>query len=168
MSINSFQEKFQHALGDMYDAEHQFLDVQRQMLAEAHATELKTLLKNHNEQTTGHIANLEKAFKLLGLTPKRQPCDAARGLVTEWQQMAKETGTPEIADWVIASAQAKVEHYEIASYRGLIIGAQVMKNDPVVQLLRQNLRQEEQTAATVQSEPRELEETLAERAVDAQ
>ena len=44
----------------------------------------------------------------------------------------------------------KVEHYEIVSYRGLILGAQQMGNKEAVALLEQNLQQEEQTAAKLE------------------
>ena len=47
---------------------------------------------------------------------------------------------------MIVSAAIKVEHFEIASYRGLITGAEQMGQQKVVNLLKQNLREEEQTA----------------------
>ena len=49
-------------------------------------------------------------------------------------------------DCVIISAAIKVEHFEIASYRGLITGAEQMGQQEVVNLLKQNLQEEEQTA----------------------
>jgi ferritin-like metal-binding protein YciE len=47
---------------------------------------------------------------------------------------------------VIISAAIKVEHFEIASYRGLITGAEQMGQQEVVNLLQQNLQEEEETA----------------------
>lgn len=167
MAINTFEEKFHHALGDMYDAEHLFLEAQQEMMSRTDSQELKTMLDKHNRQTKGHIANLEQVYKLLGKQPGRISCDAAKGLLVEGNKMMKDAGTPEIMNWVIASAQAKIEHYEIASYRGLIIGAEIIGNPEVTKLLQQNLAQEEQTADIVQGEPRELEEEMAERAAQA-
>ncbi len=80
----------------------------------------------------------------------------------------QDAGTPEIMNWVIATAQAKIEHYEIASYRGLIIGAEIMKNEEIAALLQTNLRQEEGTADAVQGEPQDLEEKMAEEAAKAE
>src|SRR5215212_5690112 len=55
--------------------------------------------------------------------------------------------SPELVDSVIISAAIKVEHFEIASYRTLITGAQQMgQQEEVVNLLNQNLQEEEQTA----------------------
>ncbi len=47
---------------------------------------------------------------------------------------------------MIISAAIKVEHFEIASYRGLITAAQQMGQQEVVGLLQQNLQDEEETA----------------------
>ena len=166
MSMKTFEDKFTHALEDIYDAEHQFFDVQREMLKNTESPELQKLLQDHQQQTTNHIANLEQAFKLLGRKAERHTCDAAKGLVTEAHKSLKDAGAPAIANWIIASTQSKIEHYEIASYRGLIIGAEVMGNAKVGDLLKQNLAQEEQTAEAVQDEnsSRDLEEVMAERA----
>jgi ferritin-like metal-binding protein YciE len=63
---------------------------------------------------------------------------------------------------MIAGACAKVEHYEIASYRGLIEGAKLMNNSQVLALLQQNLQQEEQTAMKIeQNTPVLLNQALA-------
>jgi ferritin-like metal-binding protein YciE len=71
----------------------------------------------------------------------------------------KETSqVPAIRDSCIAGAADKVEHYEIATYRGLIQGAQLMNQPEILRLLQENLRQEEQTAQLIeQSSPQLLE-----------
>ena len=75
--------------------------------------------------------------------------------------MKEAAGVPALLDCVINGAAGKVEHYEIASYRGLIAGAELMGQEQVVALLRENLSQEEQTAQLVeQSEPTLLRKAL--------
>ena len=162
MAIYTLNEKFVHELRDLYDAEHQFLEAQQMMVQQATDASLKTNLITHIQQTQQHITNLEQAFKLLGQQAKRQPCDAAKGLVSEGQKSMKEAATvPTILDCVINGAAGKVEHYEIAGYRGLIAGAELMGQEQVVALLRENLRQEEQTAQLVeQSEPTLLRKAM--------
>jgi ferritin-like metal-binding protein YciE len=163
MAINTLQEKFQHELQDIYDAEHQFLKGQEEMLANASDATLKQMITQHMEQTRQHIRNLEQVFNLLGAPAQRVMCDGAKGIVTEGQKLLKETkGSPEIADCAIAGAAAKVEHYEISSYRGLITGAEMMGQREVVTLLQQNLAQEEQTAMMIeQSEPQLLQKAMS-------
>jgi ferritin-like metal-binding protein YciE len=87
---------------------------------------------------------------LLGEKAKGEPCDAAKGIVAEAQKGAKEAGTDAIRDCLIGASLQKVEHYEIVSYKGLILGAQQLGNSEAVTLLERNLKQEEQTAAKLE------------------
>jgi ferritin-like metal-binding protein YciE len=159
MAINNLQEKFVHELGDIYDAEHQFLKGQEEMLNNATSPDLQQMITLHMEQTRGHIANLEEVFRLLGQQPSREMCDGAKGLVSEAQKLLKQTATAdEVRDCAIAGAALKVEHYEIAGYRGLILGAELMGQREVASLLQKNLQEEETTAGLIeQSTPQLLQ-----------
>ncbi len=159
--ISNTQEKFLHELGDIYDAEQQFLKGQQAMLKNASDAQLKQMLEQHIGESEGQVQVLEQVFEALGEKPKRESCAAAKGLVTEAQKVLKEAQTAELRDCLIGGSAAKVEHYEIASYRGLIIGAQQLGQDQVVSLLQKNLQQEEQTAQKVeQSAPQLLQKAL--------
>lgn len=150
MSISTLQEKFVHDLGDIYDAEHRFLEAQQEMLQQARAAELKTMIRDHIGQTENQIRNLEEVYSAIGTKAKRVKCDAAAGLVTEGQKGMKEAEEPGVRDCVIAGAAAKVEHYEIASYRGLITLCEELGQNSALRLLKENLKQEEQTAKLVE------------------
>lgn len=167
MMMNTFEQRFENAVADIYDAEHRFLEVQQEMLEKSDAPQLKSLLEAHNRQSKGHIATLEQVFRELGKSPHRVECDSSKGIAAEARELMREAGTPEILNWVIASAQAKIEHYEIASYRGLIHGAQAMKNEAITALLQKNLQQEEQTIDAVQGEATDIEEKMAGEAMKA-
>ena len=70
-----------------------------------------------------------------------------------------------LRDCVIAAAQAKVEHYEVASYRTLLMGAEGMGQNDAVKLIKQNLKQEEQTVKKVeQSAPQLPEKAMGSKA----
>lgn len=157
MPIKTLEEKMQHELGDIYDAEHQFLEAQQEMIKQANNSTVKTMLQEHIQQTEQQISNLEQVFQAMGQQPKRIKCQAAAGLVSEGQKLLKEvSGNPALVDLAIAGAQAKVEHYEVACYRGLITGAEETGQTEIVQLLRQNLQQEEQTAQRVEQSTPQL------------
>lgn len=162
-SISTLDEKFTHELGDIYDAEHRFLEGQQEMLESASSNTVKVMLQEHIAQTEQQIKNLEQVFQALGQKAKRVSCDAAAGLVTEARKTIKEaSSSPALTDCVIVGAASKVEHYEIASYRGLISGAQLMNQTEVLQLLQQNLQQEEQTAQKLeQATPQLLQQAMA-------
>jgi len=164
MAIKTTQEKYLHELGDIYDAEHRFLKGQQAMLKAVTDATLKAGIEQHITESEQHVKNVEQVFQLLGEKAKAEPCDAAKGIVTEGEKNLKEAGTDQIRDCLIGSSLTKVEHYEIVSYTGLILGAQQMGNKEVVALLQQNLQQEEQTAQKLeQNAP-----TLLKQAVQAE
>ena len=161
MAITTTQEKYLHELGDIYDAENRFLKGQREMLQAATDATLKAGIEQHIAESEQQVANLEQVFQLLGEKAKAEPCDAAKGIVTEGQKNLKEAGTDEIRDCLIGSSLMKVEHYEIVSYRGLVLGAEQMGNKEAAALLAQNLKQEEQTAAKLeQNAPKLLKKAM--------
>ncbi len=161
MTVMTAQDLYLDELGDIYDAENRFLKGQREMVQKASDTQLQNAISMHIEQTQQHINNLEQVFNLMGQQPKGVTCQAAQGLVAEAQKSMNEAGNDAICDCLIDGAVAKVEHYEIASYRGLIAGAQLMGKQDIVGLLQQNLMQEEQTAQKAeQSMPQLLQRAM--------
>ena len=91
MAISNLQEKFVHELKDIYDAEHQFLKGQEEMLQKATDQNLQNMITQHMDQTRQQIRNLDQVFNLLGLQPDRTMCDGAKGIVTEGQKLFKQT-----------------------------------------------------------------------------
>lgn len=166
--ITTLEEKMKHGLGDVYDAEHQFLEAQEEMLPQANAPTVKALLKEHIGQTEEQISILEKVYKVMGEKPERIKCAGAAGIVSEGRQTLKEvSGNPALVDLAIAGGCSKVEHYEIASYRALITGAQQTGQDEVAQLLQQILQQEEQTAQKIEQSTPQLYQQAMNRAAGA-
>ena len=163
MAMTTLQEKFAHDLGDIYDAEHRFLEAQQDMLEHAKAAELKTMIREHIIQTEEQIRNLEEVYEMIGSKAKRVKCDAATGLVIEGQKGMKEAADHSaILDCVIAGSAEKVEHYEIVSYRGLITLCKEMGQSTVISLLEHNLHQEEQAAKLVeQSIPKLIQKAMS-------
>lgn len=162
MAIKSLEEKFQHELGDIYDAEHQFLEMQQQVLPQASSPQVQRLLEQHIKQTEQQIGVLEQVFAALGVEAKRVKCQGAAGIVNENKKTLKDVSSdPLLADLAIAGGSSKVEHYEISAYRGLVAGAEAMGQAKVMKLLQRNLAQEEQTAAKIeQTMPKLLQQAV--------
>ena len=162
MPITNVQEKIIHVLSVLYGAENQFLLAQQQMLDQGSDEELKSLLRTHMDESKQQIENLEQIYSQMGQQPQRQTSEAARGLISDAQRSLQEAQEEPIRDTLIADAQAKVEHFEIACYRALIAGAVQMElGDEVVSLLEQNLQQEEHTAQMIeQSIPKLVQKSM--------
>ena len=169
MAITTMEEKFLYDLGTIYDAEHRFLDAQKELAQTAHSSELKQMIYGHISQTQQHIANLEQVFKLLDQKAKRGKGDAASGLVAEGQRALKElSGTPEVVDCAILDAVVKVEHYEIATYTALIAHAEQIAQASITNLFKDNLKQEEATVKAAEKfAPKQIERALQVRQLSA-
>jgi ferritin-like metal-binding protein YciE len=145
MAVQTMQETFVHEIGDIYDAETQFLKGMEQMVQQVNDPALQNLLRENIGQTQEQIRNLDQVFSLLGKQPQRHKSDAAAALVAEAQKIVREASIPTIRDCVISDAATKNEHFEIASYRTLVTNAEALGQQQVMPLLRQNLQQVEQT-----------------------
>lgn len=146
MSITTLSEKYLHEMGDIYDAENQFLEAQTDALSQATETTLREGIEHHISESQDQIKNLELVYEHLGQKAERVTCEAARGIVREYQENMQEAGNDVIRDCLIGGSLARMEHYEIAGYRSLIVGAQQMGQEDIERLLQQNLMQEEMTA----------------------
>jgi len=144
--INTLEEQLVAELHNLYDAEQRFLAFLQWTLPQVIDDELRSLLRTHSRETQQHVKNIEKAFQILRETPVRIRSQAAAGIIDEVQEAMREaSGSPYVHDCVAAGAMLRVEHYEIASYRVLIELAVSIAPARLVELLRDNLQQEEQT-----------------------
>jgi ferritin-like metal-binding protein YciE len=58
---------------------------------------------------------------------------------------------PDLLDGALATGATHVEHYEIATYEGLLAHAETMGAEDVVALLEENLEQEKQALGKIEA-----------------
>ena len=101
---------------------------------------------SHLEQTERHVTRLEKVFKLIGKEPEGKKCEAMEGLIKEAKSIISETKADTMTrDAALIIAAQKVEHYEIATYGGLVQLAITMGLTRAADLLDNTLREEGDT-----------------------
>lgn len=149
MSMNDtapLQKFFIDALKDMLWAENAIIGGLQKLQKAATSEELKDAFEDHELQTKKHISRLEKVFSLLGEKPEPKKCKAMEGILKEADEIVEETpeGTATRDATLIIAAQ-KVEHYEIASYGGLVAIAHTLGHDKAASLLQKTLNEEEET-----------------------
>jgi len=143
----SLLEKFfNDQLKDVYYAEQQLIKAIPKLEEAATTEELKEAFGDHLHQTQKHVKRLEKVFKMLGKKPEGRKCEAIEGLTREAEAIIAETkeGTMTRDAALIIAAQ-KVEHYEIATYGGLVQLALTMELDEISDILDTTLMEEEDT-----------------------
>lgn len=141
-------EFFYESLKDIYWAEKQLTKALPKMQKAATTPELKSAIEEHIAQTKDQVVRLEEVFQLLERKAQAKKCDAMEGLIKEGESIIEDTedGTVTRDVGIIMAAQ-KVEHYEIATYGGLLQIAMVLGEDEVVKLLNQTLEEEKATDA---------------------
>jgi ferritin-like metal-binding protein YciE len=133
-------------LRDIYYAEQQLIKAIPKMENAATTDELKEAFNDHLHQTQKHVKRLEKVFKMIGKKPEGKKCEAIEGLIKEAETIINETKENSMTrDAALIIAAQKVEHYEIASYGGLVQLALTMDLDDVSDILDTTLMEEEET-----------------------
>lgn len=148
-SGESYLEKFLlDQLKDIYYAEHKITESLPKMQEAATTEELKDAFEDHLHQTKRHIKRLEKVFELLGKPAESETCEAIEGIAKEVETIIGETEEGTLTrDAALIIAAQKVEHYEIATYGGLVQLAITMCLEEVADLLDRTLVEEEDTDA---------------------
>ena len=158
--IETPQELFVHKLGGALTMEKTILDMLPQLEEAANDPQLKQSLRQHHEETQGHVANLERAFEALGAEVDDSPCPAIEGLEKEGQANLKMVDDS-LNDHVIIGGVTETEHHEIAVYEGLITKAEAMGEQDIVALLQENLENEQATLRKGEQMSRQLAQRAA-------
>jgi ferritin-like metal-binding protein YciE len=141
----------------MYYAEKTLTKVLPKLAEEASDRELSRAFTSHLKQTEGHVANLEKVFRARGKTPQATPCPGIEGIKKEHDEfMQEEQPSKDVADLFLTGAGARAEHYEIAAYTGLVISAKALGETEAASLLSENLAQEKQALAKLETVAKRL------------
>jgi ferritin-like metal-binding protein YciE len=146
-SPSYLQKFFLDQLKDIYYAEKELLNRGLPAMKEAATTEeLEDAFDEHMQQTEKHVKRLEKVFQLIGRKPAAKKCEAMEGLLKEGKSIIDETEEGSITrDAALIIASQKVEHYEIATYGGLVQLAVTLGLDRAAELLDKTLKEEEET-----------------------
>lgn len=133
---SKLMEFFVDELKDLLWAERELVDSLPDMAEAATSQELKTAFTNHLVETEVHVSRLEQIFGILGLEPDTTKCDAMAGIVDEGDVIISNTeeGTAQRDVGLIFAGQ-KAEHYEIASYGGMISLAKTLGYYEIAELL---------------------------------
>jgi|SRR5690348_3245297 len=137
---------FTDELKDIYWAEKQLTKSLPKLQRAANSEELQQAFQEHTEVTNEHVSRLEQVFEMLGKKAQAKKCDAMEGITKEAQTIIEETekGTA-TRDAALIMAAQKAEHYEIATYGGLVQLAKTMGRSDIADLLYSTLEEEKET-----------------------
>jgi ferritin-like metal-binding protein YciE len=158
--INDARKLFVHQLGEALNMERTVLTMLKTNEQASGEPELTRLFGHHRDETEGQIRNLEQAFRALGEEPAGHTCHAMEGMKKEAKDVIEKVA-PELLDGALAGGATHVEHYEIATYQGLLTQAEAMGQEDIVALLQENLEQEQHTLSEVERSAERLTQRAA-------
>jgi len=137
---------FSDQLKDIYYAEQKLVQALATMRDAATTEELRDAFEDHLHQTERHARRLERVFENLDMRPEGKRCEAIEGIIREVQQIIEETEEGSLTrDAALIMGAQKAEHYEIATYGGLVTFAITMGLYEEADLLDRTLVEEEIT-----------------------
>jgi len=140
--VNTIEHLFVEELKDLYSAENQITKTLPKLVEAATSPDLKSAFEHHLKETEGQIERLDKAFKILGMSPKGKTCDGMKGILSEGAEMLHETSAGDIRDVALISAAQRVEHYEMAAYGAVRSYAEKLDRKEIAELLQATLEEE--------------------------
>jgi ferritin-like metal-binding protein YciE len=142
-SGSMLQDFFLESLKDIYWAEKALTKALPKMSKSATSPELKKAFDQHVEVTKKQIVRLEQVFEQLGEKAQGKKCHAIQGLIEESEEIISETkDDTSTRDAALIIAAQKVEHYEIATYGGLVQLAKTMNKKGIASTLETTLNEE--------------------------
>ena len=142
MKLESLDDVLEAELKDLYSAEKQLVEALPSIANAATSAELKSAIREHLEETRGHVRRLEEAFQAIGVEPESDHCDGMEGLISEGSEIAEADGNGDARDAALIAAAQRVEHYEIAAYGTARTIASQLGHDDAAKLLGETLDEE--------------------------
>ena len=143
---NQLEKFFLDQLKDIYYAEQQLVKALGEMKSQCTTEELEDAFEEHQKVTERQIKRLEKVFQLMGEKPEGKKCEAMDGLIKEGKTIISETKQGSMTrDAALIIGAQKIEHYEIATYGGLVALALTLGKNRAAGLLDKTLQEEEET-----------------------
>jgi ferritin-like metal-binding protein YciE len=140
--FTTLEDLFVEQIQDLYDAEQRLVTALPKMADAASSPELKSAFQFHLNETKQQVKRLENVFNQLSRTPKRESCEAMKGLIKEGEQVVEAKGDLAVKDAALIAAAQRVEHYEIAGYGAARAFAQQLGRREIAQSLQQTLDEE--------------------------
>src|SRR4051812_1271226 len=81
--FKSFKDVFKNQIENLYDAENRLTNALPKMADAAGSGVLRQAFQNHLSETKGHVSRLEAIFCDMKVDPRRETCQAVKGLIAQ-------------------------------------------------------------------------------------
>jgi len=147
--MDTARQYFVRGLQEIYNAEKQALRTFGEIEQQIRRAEIKRAVARHRRQTETHIKRLENIFREIGSQPVERNSEGIVGLIQEKRAVESERLSPDLVDFHALMTALKLKRYELSAYEVLVFLAQQLKRREAVRLLKENLKEEQDTAKTM-------------------
>jgi ferritin-like metal-binding protein YciE len=143
---DSIEKLFTEQLKLIYYVEKNLLKTLQKVIKKSLGEVMQKSLIEHKQATEEHSIRIEKVFNLLNKKSQTRKSEAFLGLQEEMEEMIELTPENCIArDMAIITMIQKMEHYEIATYSGIVSMAKIFGFKQVASILQDTLDEEKDT-----------------------
>ncbi|MBV2363998.1 ferritin-like domain-containing protein [Streptomonospora nanhaiensis] len=157
MRLKEPKDLFLFELSAIYTGEKAIAEMLKDVAGDVDNDNLAKMLKAHQRETKDQAKMLESCFQHLGESPMDVPCGVIDALRAEYREFVSQKPSPQVLTMFALGGALKVEHFEIATYRGLVDKAMMMGDTELAQNLKTILNQEEETAGKLERFANELD-----------
>ncbi|HLJ86081.1 MAG TPA: DUF892 family protein [Candidatus Angelobacter sp.] len=141
-NLETLRELYHNQLRLLLSIELQIADALPDMIQRATDIELKQAFHSHLQETAAQVVRVEGILKEETKDVKAETCKVLKALVSEAEDMIKDSNDPTVRDAALISAAQRVEHYEMAVYGAVRQWALVLGKNRQAELLDETLKEE--------------------------
>src|SRR5689334_3056941 len=120
MAIETSAEYFLYELSVMLDAERQSSRILLLLAGTTEDKRVQSLLREHEQETIQQVHNIEECFRIANAQPDSVVSEIVRGMKREIHAFMEHSRSDAMHAEFILDGLAKMEQFEISSYRVLI------------------------------------------------
>ena len=143
MQLTSLHRLLLDEIQELYVAEALLEKAMPRIELGADASQLKSALRQHHEQTKAHIERLDTVCSVLATSPRGGRGLAVKAMLHEVEDQLGEGGEPWVVDASLIAAARRIEHWEVASYGTAQLYAIALGQQEVADLLGKTLAEEQ-------------------------
>ncbi|RYJ42111.1 DUF892 family protein [Flavobacterium beibuense] len=136
---------FEKQLSEVNWSEKRLLTVFPLIIKNCYSKDLIFILEKHVKNTLIRLGRLQLIYKAIGLPPVETEYKALTCLIDEVDELLKQTKKGVVRDAGIIAAIQKMEHYKIAAYGTMRAYALALREEDIIQLLEDCLKEEKNT-----------------------
>ncbi len=141
-NLDNLRKLYINQLQMLLSTEQQIIEALPKMIDKAMDTQLKQAFESHLQETRVHVTRIEQMLNHSAGEAKPIKCKVLAALVTETEDMVKDSADESVRDAALISAGQRVEHYEIAVYGAVRRWAQILGETAHVELLDKTIKEE--------------------------